>query len=252
MPVINNQQDVWNEDKERLILYADIMGFKETVISAIHNDLKHRLLEFQKAFKRKISPLKTGDYLRHVQFSDSIIVVANGTDEKMFNLITKAATILMQEALRLRFPIKGVIAEGTFTYDEEEELYFGKPLVDAAILHDELHYYGIVVHHSAEITVKKYLSKDCPYTKEAVPLKKGKTTHYHLAWNMTRRNLSPGNITSKAEEWLSSIQEYVSGTPRIYIDNTIDTMKRDVKAINETFKDNTSEIPQANDGYIVS
>lgn len=127
----------WADDKNRLILYADIMGFKDTIFSTAHNDLKKRLLTFRKSFEKKIKPLRTGDYMRFVQFSDSIIIVVNGTDSKMVNLVTKAGVILMHEAMKAEFPIKGVLSQGMFTYDKDNELYFGRPLVNASLLHDE-------------------------------------------------------------------------------------------------------------------
>lgn len=217
----------WSEDKDRLILYADIMGFKDTIFSNSHSDLKKRLLSFRKSFEKKIKPLRTGDYMRFVQFSDSIIIVVNGTDSKMVNLVTKAGIILMHEAMKAEFPIKGVISQGMFTYDKDNELYFGRPLVNASLLHDELYYYGIVVHHSAEKIIKNNISIDCPYGISPISLKKGKTSHYHLIWNMLKINLSPGNITENAVKWLEKIQESVSGAPRIYIDNTISIIKSD-------------------------
>lgn len=217
----------WSEDKDRLILYADIMGFKDTIFSITHDDLKKRLLSFRKSFEKKIKPLRTGDYMRFVQFSDSIIIVVNGTDSKMVNLVTKAGIILMHEAMKAGFPIKGVISQGMFTYDKDNELYFGRPLVNASLLHDELYYYGIVVHHSAEKIIKNNISIDCPYGISLINLKKGKTSHYHLVWNMMKINLSPGNITDNAVKWLEKIQESVSGAPRIYIDNTISIIKND-------------------------
>lgn len=219
-PILKDHQSTWNNDSERLILYADIMGFKERVLTTEHNQLKESLLEFKKSFDRKMKPLLTGDYLRYVQFSDSIIIVANGTDSKMFNIITKAAICLMHGAMSHGFPIKGVLSKGHFTFDEENELYFGKPLVDAYVLHDEIYYYGIVVHHSAEGLVKLYSYLDLPYCKQAVPIKKGKTTHYHLSWQYFKGNLSTGKISHNAEKWLSKIEENVSGSPRIYVDNT--------------------------------
>lgn len=124
-------QTSWNEDSERLILYADIMGFKDRVMSTKHDELKKSLLNFMESFKRKMKPLLKGDYLRYVQFSDSIIIVANGIDSKMFNIITKAGVCLMHGAMSHGFPIKGVLAKGKFTFDEENDLYFGRPLVDA-------------------------------------------------------------------------------------------------------------------------
>ncbi len=217
----------WSEDKNRLILYADIMGFKDTIFSTTHTDLKNRLLSFRKSFEKKIKHLRTGDYMRFVQFSDSIIIVVNGTDSKMVNLVTKAGVILMHEAMKAEFPIKGVLSQGMFTYDKDNELYFGRPLVNASLLHDELYYYGIVVHHSAEKIIKNNISVDCPYGISPVNLKKGKTSHYHLIWNMLKLNLSPGNITDSAVKWLEKIQESVSGAPRIYIDNTIAIIKND-------------------------
>lgn len=249
MQQLNDVLDRWNEDRERLILYADIMGFKDTVISTLHNDLKTRLMRFKKAFDNKISPLRSGEHLKYVQFSDSVIIVVNGTNSKMVNLITKAATILMHTAMSQNFPIKGVISKGVFTYDETDELYFGKPLVDAALLHDEIHYYGIVVHHSAEKIIKQNRSKDIPFICSPVPLKKGKTSHYHLAWTLTDTSLSPQDITKKATEWLTQIQEQVSGTPRIYIDNTIELINNDSN--NKTQLDPDS-INQNKTGYLIS
>lgn len=172
--------------------------------------------------------------MRFVQFSDSIIIVVNGIDSKMVNLVTKAGVILMHEAMKAKFPIKGVLSQGMFTYDKDNELYFGRPLVNASLLHDELYYYGIVVHHSAEKIIKNNISVDCPYIISPVNLKKGQTSHYHLVWNMLNINLSPGNIADKAIKWLEEIQESVSGAPRIYIDNTISLIKLDSKNFNNT------------------
>lgn len=219
-PILNDHQSSWNNDNERLILYADIMGFKERVLTTEHSLLKESLLHFMNSFNRKMKPLLTGDYLRYVQFSDSIIIVANGIDSKMFNIITKAAICLMHGAMSHGFPLKGVLSKGQFTFDEENELYFGKSLVDAYVLHDEIYYYGIVVHHSAESLVKKYSYLDLPYCKQQVPIKNGKTAHYHLSWQYFRENLSTGRVSHKAEKWLSEVEEHVSGSPRIYVDNT--------------------------------
>lgn len=226
---ITDNINSWSEDKDRLILYADIMGFKDTIFSNTHNDLKNRLLAFRKSFEKKIKPLRTGDYMRFVQFSDSIIIVVNGIDSKMVNLVTKAGIILMHEAMKAEFPIKGVLSQGMFTYDKDNELYFGRPLVNASLLHDELYYYGIVVHHSAEKIIKSNISIDCPYGISPISIKKGMTSHYHLIWNMLKTNLSPGDITDKAIKWLEKIQESVSGAPRIYIDNTASIIKNDSK-----------------------
>lgn len=217
----------WNDDAERLILYADIMGFSNKVTKTEHISLKNSLIKLKSTWEAKLKPLRIGDHLRSVQFSDSILLIVNGIDEKMFNLISKAAICLIHSSLRLGFPIKGVLAQGKFTYDKEKELYFGLPLVEAYQLHEEIHYYGIVVHHSAEQTIKRYADSTNPYTKTLVTLKKGNTSHYHLSWHLLRTNLSPGDISKEANNWLDHIEESVSGTPRIYVDNTRSIIKND-------------------------
>lgn len=224
---LRDHQVEWEDDTEKLILYADIMGFKERVMATEHIDLKQSLLNFKESFRRKMKPLQSGDYLRYVQFSDSIIIVANGVDSKMFNIITKAAICLFHTAMSKGFPLKGVISKGKFTFDLKNELYLGRPLVDAYMLHEEIYYYGIVVHHSLEALVKKHSSLDLPYCKEKIPLKKGSTAHYHLSWQYFKGNLSTGDISTKADKWLSKIEETVSGPPRIYIDNTRNVIAND-------------------------
>lgn len=239
MAFIFNFYEDWKDDKERLILYADIMGFKSRVLSMSHSKIKKDFKKFKELFDKKITPLSSsGESLKYVQFSDSILIVVNGVDNSMFNLISQAASILMEVALSMGFPIKGVISQGVFTYEKESELYFGRPLVDAAVLHDEMYFYGILVHNSAEKTVKKYNNLNYPYTKTSVFLKKGKTCHYHLAWNVISDNIKTSNgkkskKSCDANKWLESIQEQVSGSPRIYIDNTLLILHEDEKEFNK-------------------
>lgn len=250
--IITDIKNDWTSDRDRLILYADIMGFKDAVMSNKHELLKKRLLTFKQSFDSKIKPLCEGDYLRFVQFSDSIIIVVNGVDSMMVDLITRAGILLMHEALSNGFPIKGVISKGEFTYDESDDLYFGRPLVDAAMLHDELYYYGIVVHHSAEKVIKDNLSYSIPYCISPVAIKKGKTTHYHLVWNMAARDFSYADITSQSIEWLSNIQESVSGAPRIYIDNTMAILDSDKVKFAEQIQSLSTKENGAEDTYSLS
>lgn len=230
----------WSDSEERLLLYADIMGFKNRVLTLSHEQLKRQLSSFRSDWQKKMEPFKIKDYLRFVQFSDSILIVVNGTDEKMFNLLTKASVCLMHTALEHGFPLKGVISQGKFSFDSENELYFGRPLVDAALLHDELKYYGIVVHHSAEHTVKLFQSDSNPYSNTPISLDGGETSHFHLAWNLLNISYKPENITEKCNEWLSKIEESVSGRPRIYVDKTRKILLND----SERFKDEDKSVEE--------
>jgi len=237
----SNNHPQWEEDAERLILYADFMGFKSRIFSKSHAELKRELEEFNNQFTKKISPLQKGDYLKFVQFSDSILIVVNGVDDKMFNLITKASVCLFQVSMSMGIPIKGVISKGVFTYDKKKELYFGKPLVDAYLLHEELKFYGIVVHHTAESVIKKYRDASRPYLNTPIYLERGKVSHFHLCWNLINKNLSKGDLTSEIEKWLEKISETVSGYPRMYIDRTIEILEADKKDFDQVAEENDAE-----------
>lgn len=222
-------------DRERLIFYADLMGFSFKVNRTQHDELYQKFTDFKLDWHLKVKALDSEDTLRNVQFSDSILVAVDGTDGHCFDLITKAATCIMHCALKNQLPLKGVIAQGQFTWDKENEIYFGLPLVDAHILHDEIYYYGVVVHHSAEKTVKDFSDFNNPYTNSQISLKKGQTRHWHLAWHMLDEDLKPRDIKEDAMRWLNKIGETVSGAPRVYIDNTISIVDKDKKIGDQIF-----------------
>lgn len=153
----------------------------------------------------------------------------------MFNLITKAAVSLMQVSMKMGIPIKGVLAQGVFSFETNPNLCFGRPLVDAYLLHDEVYYYGIVVHHTAEKTIKDFANDDNPYYKTLTPMKRGRIKHYHLAWNLLK-NLGVGSITDDVHKQLNEIEETVSGGPRAYIDNTRMVLDADYEIWKENSK----------------
>lgn len=230
----------WNSNNQRLVLFADFMGFKNRVDTYTHPHLLQEMREFHKKFTNVLKPLKITGYLKEVQFSDSIIITVKGIDFKSFNLISKAAIGLMHNALKMGLPIKGVIAQGNFTFDENNELYIGKALVDAYLLEEDVKYYGIVVHNTAEKTVKKYTATDNlsnPYSNNKIYISKGKTCHYHLCWNMINETLSFEDITPKCKDWIETIAEGVSGEPRLYIDHTLEILDEDSKSFNKEEND---------------
>lgn len=217
----------WDEDAERLVLYADVMGFKSRVMTKSYEQLKQEFLDFRKAWDARVLPLQLNDFLKFVQFSDSMMIVVKGVDGKMFNLLTKASISLMQIAMEKKFPLKGAIAQGTFGFYADRQLYFGQPLCDAAVLHDQLKFYGIAVHHSAEKTVRSYSTELLPYSKTPIYIDKGKVCHYHLCWNLLDKKYQSNDITDICEKWLQTIEESVSGEPRMYVDRTLEILRND-------------------------
>lgn len=225
------QNNIWNDDEERFVLYLDIMGFKDRVAKTDISELKQLLLTF-KTKNRKLKPLlentTTGlrkEFMKMSQFSDSIVVISRSNTKDDLNRITKAGVILMQTALETGFALRGAVAAGNMVFDSENQIFFGQALVDAYLLEEQLNYYGIVFHDSAEKLVRESLENNedatyFPIKDEAIPTKSGLSAHYHIAWYEMKKNLSRGDIRQNANVWLKLLRESVSGNPRVYLDNT--------------------------------
>lgn len=99
----------WNKNSDHLILFMDIMGFKDRVTRMNHKDLLEKMIEFKEKNDR-LKPLlqdKQGDLLRMIQFSDSIILASLDDSKSALNRIIKAGVVLMHNALETGFALKG-------------------------------------------------------------------------------------------------------------------------------------------------
>lgn len=223
---------VWQENEEHLVLFMDIMGFKERVTRTRHNDLLKSLIDF-KNLNDRLKPLLSdthGELLRMVQFSDSIIIASMNSDTRSLNRITKAAVVLMQNALESGFALKGAIAKGPLTFDAETGIYFGLPIVDAYLLEEELKFYGVAFHHSVEPLIDEYKLKPpqrgnqplyAPIEACKLPLKVGQSSHYCVAYQKMSKILAKEDDSQRLSSLVTNIGKSVSGAPRIYIDNTL-------------------------------
>lgn len=131
---------LWKNDNERFVLFLDIMGFKARVQRYEHDVIAKgfsKLTQLNESVESNCVPKAKG-LLCLVQFSDSIVVVSADISQDSCKAILKAAVRIMHNALKCGFPIKGAIAQGRMTFDMQNGIYFGRPLVDASGLHDEL------------------------------------------------------------------------------------------------------------------
>lgn len=228
------------------VLYADIMGFKERVMRTEHQELEEELEELKNKFDMWLKPFFDNvETFKVSMFSDSILIVDENTREG-FNRISKAGLGLMHVALTASFPLKGAIAKGLFSYKEDKQLFFGRALVDAYLLQEQIHYYGIVAHNSIEKDIEEYAKgwtgkKKNPYILSSIPFKSGNISHYHLAYNLMSNTREIGNnVTATHRNIISSlnkIRHTVSGAPRIYIDKTLQVLKDDLSIFRKKKKD---------------
>lgn len=129
----------------------------------------------------------------------------------------------MQTAMESKFALRGAIAMGQMVFDESNQIFFGKALVDAYLLEEQLAFYGVAFHESAEDCIKSALDEGTiylPVKDESIPIKGGKSRHYHITWHLMTKLLAKGDFSGQALNWVNSLRSTVSGTPRVYLDNT--------------------------------
>ena len=112
--------------------------------------------------------------------------------------------------------MKGAIAFGEMTVDTNNSLYFGQPLIDAYELHKEIKLYGVVLHHTAQRQINELIrarTLSSIFTLDyTVPMNSGEIEHNLVNWIIH----TPNSI-----DVVRKLYHNVSGTSRIYVDNTI-------------------------------
>jgi hypothetical protein len=219
----------WNEtNAERFVLFADILGFKELVNSEKHENIVLKLEKILDAIEfisgdrshnvmKDLLPNLKKNQTRAVSFSDSIIVFSEGNTIVDASKILADAHAIMHISLEANIPIKGSISFGEVTVDFEKSLFFGQPIIDSYLLHEDLSLLSIIIDHKAENQLNSYIEEIYNYenlvTNYEVPMKFGKVNH---------KLIRPTNFTLK--DRINGIKHLYSGTsgkPRIYLDNTL-------------------------------
>ncbi len=219
---------------KRFVVFLDIMGFKERVARNSADDLYKELTAFNRDIVKIISSVSNveterggeqegfsdaalisndaQDAIMLAQFSDSIVLFSNDDSPRSLQMISRVAAGIMMSAIHREkpIPLKGALAEGHITCDMSKQLFFGQALIDAYLLEENVQYYGIIVHHSAEETVKNMQSDLFANLKS--PLKSGFIEHYNILWWK--------DSTANALEGLDRVRLLVSDSPRRYVDNT--------------------------------
>lgn len=233
----------WKNKTDRFVLFFDILGFKDMVNRTDHEDIL-----------RKLNALKTvTDYLnsipkpdekridikefekhqtRSIKFSDSIIIFSKGNTYLDALKITLDAVVILGRAFSNSIPIKGAVSFGEITADFKNALFFGQPIIDAFLLHEELDLLSVVIDHHAEKKFSDLGKKADKYNilkDYKVPMKFGEVNHKLLCIN-NKKSLTSG-IKNLKKLYLQT-----SGKPRVYLDNTIKLLNWRLKEINDSKK----------------
>jgi hypothetical protein len=218
------------ETTERFVAYFDIMGFKDLIYRSDHSavsailskvsntvaDIKEWEVESLKKDARGRKKWFDKGIVLPVLFSDSVLFVSRTNTIFDARKAAYSASFFLYQMFSACIPVKGTLAYGTFTADFGASKFFGRPLVDAYLLAEEVHFYGAVLHHSFE----KYLhdqNEGLPeiiLKRKPVPMKGGSVTHSFIDW---RSHL--GKEVGQ-ESLIEPFYRSVSGSTRRYVDNT--------------------------------
>lgn len=218
----------WSPKSLRFVALMDILGFKDLVYKENHDFIFKKLSLIKSTideladFKNQSPQIKAigveEDQSRSFAFSDSIICFSRGdTFADAFKIIFDSYTIV-KKSLEAGIPIKGAISFGEISVDFANSLYFGKPIVDAHILHDQLQMMTVILDNAAEVKIKSYNESEIinavlvPY--RAI-LKDGKISH-------TLLRPYQGKPIQNQLQHLLDLYKTTYGKPRSYIDNTLD------------------------------
>lgn len=217
----------WNVTEKRFVCFLDIMGFKDMVMRNSHNEI-YRLLEDLAKDRDTLDNTSVESYesdsMKTVSFSDTIVIFTKTDSKECLELITYAVSWLFAKAIEKGIAIKGAIACGMMSVNISRQIFFGQPLIDAYLLQEDVGFYGIVLHNSAEKKLNEF-KKDIlgynHYYNCPVTLKTGKINHFILDW--VNALYSEDNKDKElALGFMAQHREQTSGGPRKYIDNTIE------------------------------
>ncbi len=217
---------IWKETTFRYVAFFDILGFKEMVFRNSHASVKKKLMVlhdivdlYQDTTNERI---KEKPQARHpvkiAMFSDSLVLFSSDNSLESLKEILVASQYINTLALVNKIPIKGALSYGTVTADFTNSVFFGKAIIDAFLLQDELLLYGAILHHSIEKRINDINFKNKPefYASYCCPLKLGNVNHLLVM-------LDPNFILSrdKKGKGIIGFNEISSGHQRKYVDNTV-------------------------------
>ncbi len=222
------QKEEWEVTAKRFVAYIDIMGFKDMVAKEspyeIHKMLKE-VIELTKNAQK--AQLFETVQVRFNSYSDSIMIYSKDDSfESLFSIIFNISTIT-NSLLVQGVPHKGALAFGNMTLDFKNSIFFGQPLIDAYLLQNELLFYGILVHATAEERIELDYNGEKSYAiKKSIkeydcPLKKGNS--FHLTIFPMYALLNDPKFQAGTVRILESMKKFrfkTSGHLRKYIDNT--------------------------------
>jgi len=216
----------WQKRTNRFVLFFDILGFKDLVSRQGHSEILEKLESLNLSLKtysgegleNALGKFKVKkDQVHTVIFSDSIFVFSKSDLSNDAFAILGVAHAIFKEALENSLAIKGAISHGEITVDVEKSIFFGQPLIDAFLLHEDLQMLSVILDHNAENRIESFSEDELVVKRNLI-----KFEAYMKYGRIYHTLLRPSIPTlSECRTNLMNLYKGVSGKPRQYLDNTI-------------------------------
>ena len=228
-----SRKDNWNVTEKRFVCFLDIMGFKDMVMRNSHNEI-YQMLEDLAKKRNTLDTTKVDRYeqnlMKTVSFSDTIVIFTKTDSKECLELLTFAVSWLFAKAIEKEIPMKGAISCGDMSVNINQQIFFGQPLIDAYLLQEDVLFYGIVLHNSAERKLNEFGEDLLGYERYhdcLVSLKSGRIRHYILDWVVgINFEVEKEIAKNSALNLMKKHREKTSGAPRKYIDNTVEVINQ--------------------------
>lgn len=214
----------WEVTCNRYVAFIDIMGFKDMVLRMPHTGVYELMLKINKhrKFVENVDWLENNSFLaKSTTYSDSIIIYSKDDSYDSFKFLVTTVSSLMNYLFTEAIPFKGAIAHGMLTFDLENSIFLGQPLIDAYLLQDEIMYYGILFHGTVDQVIQeKYSGQPNFIYSYLCPLKNGTAKHNTLYPFYARLFATYRESYDNLMAGIQKLKFQTSGHLRKYIDNT--------------------------------
>jgi hypothetical protein len=217
--------------RNRYVAIFDIIGFSEKVKNHNHDFIYNELSELKDVLEEVQGhpigidgkPEHVTNGLKYILFSDTIVLLSEQMTNDDFESIYFGALSITQYCLSNSIPIKGAIARGEISYNEKSNILFGKPIIDAYRLSEDMKFMGVLMDKSLHFLPNTCKDGFMIFLK--VPLKSGKIKHYVMdiavGINVGALEIYKENVI----EGINNMYATVNSEPRIYYDNTLELIE---------------------------
>lgn len=211
--------------RKRYVGFLDIMGFKDMVARSNSQRIYEMMRKVNNSINRTTKYFasdidnKSKSKVLIMTYSDSIMIYSEDDSEDSQVFFLNSIANLSEELFTQEIPFKGAVAFGNMTIDLVNSIYFGQPLIDAYELQNELNFYGIVVHSSAEF--RNQFTDDELIVQYDCPFKTGIARHSTVAPIMFGLDNFINTDYIKLIKSVERLRKGTSGAIRKYIDNTL-------------------------------